>query len=102
VKVGDWVSVVECYEIGICSDGGIGSVTAVFSTADAVVAVTAISVKYVLTGNTEMNTPIARVTVVPMPFKNKDNPGLRQRTIKPVPVHAVLVPPQPHHCNGWK
>jgi hypothetical protein len=70
VKVGDWVSVIECYEIGICSDGGIGSVTAVIATAGAVVAVTAVSVKYVLTGNSEMNISIARVMVVPMPFKN--------------------------------
>jgi hypothetical protein len=69
-------------------------VTAVFSTAGAVVAVTSISVKYVLTGNTELNISIARVTVVPMPFKNKDNPGLRQRTIKPVQIHAAPVPPQ--------
>jgi hypothetical protein len=94
VKVGDWVSVRECIEVGLCSDGGIGSVTEVItSTSDAVI-VTAIAVKYVLTGITEKQIKIERVTVVPMPFKNKDNPGLRKRQDKRVEVKGVPVFPQ--------
>ncbi len=48
VKVGDWVSVLECYEVGICLDGGIGSVTEGVTSASDAVTVTAIAVKYVL------------------------------------------------------
>ena len=114
IKVGDWVLVDPCYLPGICSEGGVGSVTHVNAHSNAAENETLttptdksngnINVRYVLTQRTEHGVSFARVTVIPMPYKEKDNHGLRPRIEASAPdTGRVLHKPTPRDLSplGW-
>ncbi len=83
IKVGDWVLVDPCYLPGTCSEGGVGSVThvnahCIAAENEALTTATGnpsgnINVLYILTQRCEHGVSFARVTVIPMPYKEKDD-----------------------------
>ena len=114
IKVGDWVLVDPCYMPGTCSEGGVGSVTHVNAHSIAAESETVstesenpsgnINVLYILTQRVEHGVSFARVTVIPMPYKDKDDHGLRPRKDANVlQTNTVLAkrPPRDLSPLGW-
>jgi hypothetical protein len=104
VKVGDFVLVEACYTPGICSEGGVAMVerftpnvvrhledTTEIGSDDDPLGPDGPTVAYVLTRCVERGVSLDRVTVVPMPYKDCNDPGLRTRITKPILVTTSVV-----------
>ena len=87
IKVGDWVEVEYEYVPGTCSDGGIGTVSAVHTDEKGNVFC---SVGYVLDKRIETGIEARRITVTMMPYKDitSSNRGRRE----PIVANEVLLP----------
>ena len=104
VKVGDWVDVEADYSPGLCSDGGYGCVIALHTEATdgatGAVCITAVDVHFLMYSRKERGILLARVVVVPMPFKTT-KVILRQRPDKVSTLNAVLQPPPVKSSMEW-
>ncbi len=81
VSTGDYVEIQHKYKAGICSEGGCGWVINV-SEMDSVMSV---DVKYIMSGITEKDICISRITVCPLPLRT-ETPTLRSASPLELPV----------------
>ncbi len=92
LTVGDWVEVLHDFSPGHNSGGGCGVIIAITGPLS--------NVRYIIDGHVEKFIPIARMTMIPMPFR-RDQSKLRTR-----PVRQVLEPGQGQkivtpYIDGW-
>ncbi len=87
IKVGDWVEVLYDYAPGTCSDGGIGTVSAVNTDEKGNVFC---SVGYVLDKRIETSIEARRITVTMMPYKEIASSKRVRR--EPLPYEEALMP----------
>ena len=75
LTVGDWVEVLHDFSPGHNSGGGCGVIIAITGSLS--------NVRYIIDGHVEKLIPIARLTMIPMPFR-RDQSKLRTRQVRQV------------------
>jgi hypothetical protein len=75
LTVGDWVEVLHDFSPGHNSGGGCGVIIAITEALS--------NVRYIIDGHVEKLIPIARLTMIPMPFR-RDQSKLRTRQVRQV------------------
>jgi hypothetical protein len=75
LTVGDWVEVIHDFSPGHNSGGGCGVIVEISQNLS--------HVRYIIDGHVEKFIPLARLTMIPMPFR-RDKAKLRTRPMKPL------------------